>query len=228
MAKQLSQRDYYDCGLNLLVVRAMTEKMWFNSPMLVRSWSLIAVVAIFGLVVSGILLSEPGRALASVFCMALVVQSWAVQRRYARTRERLVLFTLALGLPALASLWLGLNVLRFYSYAPESRAQLYSTVVRLQELIQNVAYAIGLVVFFWTIVELSCFLAERISLRLVGHRKTWWNRRFKGTWLLGSPIGFALAALISSSLLRSLVVVLSVLGCFFALIFRITRPHDEM
>jgi hypothetical protein len=202
--------------------------MWYSSPVLARSWSVIAVAAVFGLVVSGSLVSEPGRAVASVLCVALVIQSWVMQRRFARTRERLFLFTLALSLPALASLWLGLNVLRFYSYAPESGAQLYSTVVRLQEVIQSVAYAIGLVVFFWTIVELSCFLADRVSLRLVGHRKTWWNRRFKGIWLLGSPIGFALTALISSSLLRWLVVVLSILGCFFALLFRITRPHDEI
>lgn len=83
-------------------------------------------------------------------------------------------------------------------------------------------------VVFWTIVELSCFLAERISVNLVGRRKTRWNRKFKGTWLWGSPIGFALATLISSSLLRWLVVALSVLGCFFAIIFRLTRPHDEI
>jgi len=206
----------------------MMERLWYNTPVLARSWSLIVVFAIFGLVVSGIFSSEPGRAVASALCMALVIQSWVMQRRYAKNRERLVLLTLALTLPALASLWLGLNVLRFYAYAPESRGRLYSAVVRLQDLIQSVAYAIGLVVVFWTIVELSCFLAERISVKLVGRRKTWWNRKFKGTWLWGSPIGFALAALISSSLLRWLVVALSVLGCFFAIIFRLTRPHDEI
>lgn len=206
----------------------MTKRKQFNSSVLARSWSLIAVVAIFGLVASGILGSEPGRAVASVLCMALLVQSWVMQRRCARTREGLVLLTLALSLPAFASLWLGLNVLRFYFYAPESRTQLYPGVVRLQQMIQSVAYVIGLVVVFWTIVELSCFLAERISVKLVGRRKTWWNRQFKGTWLWGSPIGFALAALISSSLLRWSVVALSVLGCFFAVIFRFTRPHDEI
>jgi len=206
----------------------MTERMWYNSTFLARSWSLIVVFAIFGLVLSGILLSEPGCAVASVLCMALLMQSWVTQRRYAKRRERLVLLTLALGLPALASLWLGLNVLRFYSYAPESRAHLYSAVVRLQEIIQSVAYAIGLVVIFWTVVELSCSLASRISVKLVGRRKTWWNRQFRGTWLWGSPIGFALAALISSSLLRCLVVALSLLGCLFAVIFRLTRPDDEI
>jgi hypothetical protein len=191
-----------------------------------RGWSLIVVIGIFGLVI--VLRSEPGRAVASVVCLALVMQSWSTQRRYVKSRERLVLVALALSLPALASVWLGLNVLRFYSYDPVWDISVYSTVVRLQAIIEGVAYAIGLVVFFWAIVEISCFLAERISVKLVGRRKTWWNRRFKGTWLWGSPIGFALAALISSSLLRWLVVGLSVLGCVFAVIFRLTRPDDEI
>ncbi len=191
-----------------------------------RGWSLIAIIGIFGLVI--VLRSEPGRAVASVVCLALVMQSWFTQRRYVKSRETLVLVALALSLPALASVWLGLNVLRFYSYDPVSDISVYSTVVRLQAIIEGVAYAIGLVVFFWTIVEISCFLAERISVKLVGRRKIWWNRRFKGTWLWGSPIGFALAALIGSSLLRWLVVGLSVLGCVFAVIFRLIRPDDEI
>ena len=200
----------------------------FNSTILTRTWSLFAVFVVFVLVVSGILLSEPGRAVASVLCILLLIQSWVIQRKYARSRERLVLLSLALSLPALAALWLGLNVLRFYSYNPESRAQVYSAVVRIQEVIQNLALAVGLVVLFWAIVDLSCFLAGRISVKLVGRRKTWWNQKFKGTWLLGSPIGFALAALISSSLIRWVVVVLSVWGCIFALIFRLARPRDEI
>jgi len=200
----------------------------FNSTILTRTWSLFAVFVVFGLVVSGILLSEPGRAVASVLCILLLIQSWVIQRKYARSRERLVLLSLALSLPALAALWLGLNVLRFYSYNPESPAQVYSAVVHIQEVVQNLALAVGLVVLFWAIVDLSCFLAGRISVKLVGRRKTWWNQKFKGTWLLGSPIGFALAALISSSLIRWVVVVLSVWGCIFALIFRLARPRDEI
>lgn len=191
-----------------------------------RGWSLIVVIGIFGLVI--VFRSEPGRAVASVVWLGLVIQSWFMQRRYVKSRERLILVALALSLPALASVWLGLNVLRFYSYDPVSDISVYSVVVRLQAIIEGVAYAIGLVVFFWTIVEISCFLAERISVKLVGRRKTWWNRRFKGIWLWGSPIGFAIAALISSSLLRWLVVGLSVLGCVFAVIFRLTRPDDQI
>jgi hypothetical protein len=206
----------------------MRKIMWRESPALPRSWSLIIVLGIFGLVISGILLSEPGRAFASVLSLALVVQSWFAQRKYTKDRERLALITLALSLPALASVWLGLNVVRFYSYPQESKSYTYSAVIRLQTIVEVCAYALGMVVMFWTIVELAVFLAERVSVNLVGRRKTWWNRDFKGTWLWGSPIGFALSDLIISSTLRWLVVALSVLGCIFALIFRFTRPDDEI
>jgi hypothetical protein len=102
----------------------------YNPTVLTRTWSLFAVFVILGLVVSGILLSELGRAVASVLCILLLIQSWIIQRKYARSRERLVLLSLVLSLPALAAFWLGLNVLRFYLYDPESPAQLYSAVVR--------------------------------------------------------------------------------------------------
>jgi len=202
--------------------------MWRSSTVFARSWSLVAVFAIFGLVVSGVLVSEPARAVSSVLCIALLIQSWIMQRRYARTHERLAFLSVALCLPALASIWLGLNVLRFYSYTGGAPTLTYSTVVRLQGIILGVAYAAALVVGFWGIVELSCWLAERISNRFAGRRKTWWNRRLKGTWLWGSPIGFAISALIASSLLRWLVITVSVMGCLFAVIFRLTRPHDEI
>jgi len=206
----------------------MTKRMPQASAVLVRSWAVVAVLAVFGLVVSGVLKSEPGRAVASVLCIALVVQSWIVQRRYVRNRERLAFLTLALSLPALASIWLGLNVLRFYSYPGDAPSQTYSTVVTLQETIQDVACAVAMVVGFWAIVEFSCSLAERISNRFAGRRRTWWNRRLKGTWLWGSPIGFAISALITSSQLRWLVLIVSILGCVFAIVFRLTRPHDEI
>jgi hypothetical protein len=102
------------------------------------------------------------------------------------------------------------------------------TVVDFKVTITLFAVALFGVVFLWSVGELGAHLAKRLSLKLVGRKKTWWNREFKGTWLWASPIGFALAALISSSLLRWLVLVLSGLGCLFALIFRLTRHHDEI
>jgi len=101
-------------------------------------------------------------------------------------------------------------------------------MVDFKATITLIALALFGVVFLWSVGELGAHVAKRLSLKLVGRTKTWWNREFNGTWLWASPIGFALAALISSSLLRWLVLVLSILGCLFALIFRLTRPHDEI
>jgi hypothetical protein len=55
----------------------------------------------------------------------------------------------------MASLWLGLNVIRFYAYAPESEAKVYSTVVRLQFVVECCAAAVGILVLFWAIIELG-------------------------------------------------------------------------
>jgi hypothetical protein len=101
-------------------------------------------------------------------------------------------------------------------------------VTSLQRTIAIFAYAAGMVGLLWTVGELASFLAKRISFKLVGRKKTWWNRDFQGTWLWASPIGLALATLISSSLLRWFVIALSVLGCLVALIFRLSRPDDEI
>ena len=134
-----------------------------TSRALARFWSVAAVIVILGLVPFGFLGSEPRRAFASILCVALLIHSWFMQRRFIRTPQRLVLLTLVLCLPALASLWLGLNVIRFYSYAPESEASVYSAVIRLQVVIEWCTATVGAVVVFWTIVELARWLVNRIS-----------------------------------------------------------------
>ena len=131
----------------------MAKGMWHRSAVLTRSWSVALVLAIFGLIVSGVLLSEPARAVASLLCIALLIQSWITQRRYARTHERLAFLTVALSLPALASIWLGLNVLRFYSNSADSPTQIYSTVVHLQGIVLEMCICCGL--SCWPGVSLS-------------------------------------------------------------------------
>ena len=101
-------------------------------------------------------------------------------------------------------------------------------MIDFQRTITLGALALGGIAFLWAVGELGAHLAKRISFKLVGGKKTWWNREFKGTWLWASPIGFALSALISSSLLRWVVVTVSVLGCLFALLFRLIRPDGEI
>src|SRR5882762_5684255 len=127
-----------------------------------RSWSMGVVFVILGLIFLGVLPSEPGRAVASILCLALLVHSWLAQRRHVQTRQLLFL-TLLLSLPALASLWLGLNVIRFYSYAPESSAPVYWAMVRSQNVIEWCARALVVAVTLWTVAALGRWLAKSIS-----------------------------------------------------------------
>lgn len=193
---------------------------------LARSWS--GVLAIVALLIPFVWHSEPGRAVLALACLGLVLQSWLVQRKFTRSRGNLALWTLGLSLPALAYLWLGLNVLRFYSYNGDAPSTTYFVVARLQAMIEICAVAVGTVVTLWTVGEFAAFLARRISFKLVGRRKTWWNRRFTGVWLWGSLIGFLLSALIQYGWLRWFVIAVSVSGCFFALIFRLFRTEEEI
>lgn len=143
-----------------------------------RFWSAAAVVIIFGLLVIGSLLpnparlianSEPVRAVASVLWIALLVHSWVQQRRYIRTLRGLTFVTFILSLPALASFWLGLNVIRFYSYAPESEPNVYSVVIQLQSVIEWCGAVLGIVVALWFIIEVAHWLVKRFLPPIASH-----------------------------------------------------------
>jgi hypothetical protein len=199
-----------------------------SAAVLRRGWSVLVVFGLFCLIASGIIRSQPARAAVAALSLGLVLESWFALRRCAKTRSALALMSFALSLPALGSLWLGLNVVRFYSYAPELDASLYATVVRFQEVIVDCATAIAIIVFFWSTAEAAKFLGKRISNKFAGKRKTWWNKPLTGTWLWGCPIGTALSAIIASSLLRWILIACSVLGITFALIFRFARKDHEI
>lgn len=130
-----------------------------------RSWSFAIVCVILGSVF-GPLRSEVGRALASVLCIALLVQCWYAQRAYVRSRSRFVLVTLALMLPAMAAAWLGINVIRFYSYNGQFENATYSNVIRLQSLLESCVMVVAGVVVLWSIIEGVRALAKRLRLRL--------------------------------------------------------------
>jgi hypothetical protein len=44
----------------------------------------------------------------------------------------------------------------------------------------------------------------------------------------GAIVGYTLAGLIASSLLRWTVIIVAILGCIFALIFRLARKENEI
>ncbi len=73
-----------------------------------------------------------------------------------------MLITLALMLPAMAAAWLGINVIRFYSYNSQFENATYSNVIRLQSLLEFCAMVVAGVVVLWSIVEGVRVLAKRL------------------------------------------------------------------
>ncbi len=104
------------------------------------------------------------QAILSVICLALFVHSWFMQRRYTQNKWRLSFFTLLLIFFALVPLWLGLNVIRNYSYnaGVEQMYSLYSDVVILQDAIVWLAKTLCVVVSLWMIVDSGRWLVKRI------------------------------------------------------------------
>jgi hypothetical protein len=114
---------------------------------------------------------EVARAVLSVVCIALLVHSWFMQRKYAESKWRLAFFTLLLTLVVLGPVWLGLNAMRFYSYNHAADYERYSTVwyhnlywyaVEWQDTIVLLAKILGIAVLLWVIVDLVRWLTKRI------------------------------------------------------------------
>jgi hypothetical protein len=115
---------------------------------------------------------EVARAMLSAACIALLVHSWFQQRRYAENKWRHYFWTLFISLVALGPIWLGLNVVRFYSYDVDVDYQrnstlwyhnLYWYVVELQDTIILLAEILGILVFLWMIIDLARWLTKRIG-----------------------------------------------------------------
>jgi hypothetical protein len=110
------------------------------------------------------------RALFSVVCLALLAHSWFLQRRYSQSRWRLAFWTLLLSLVVLGPIWLGLNVIRFYSYDLGADYQrnstlwyhnLYWYVVESQDIIVLLAKILGIAIVVWVAIDLVRWLAKR-------------------------------------------------------------------
>ena len=82
--------------------------------------------------------------------MILLIHSWSLQKHYTQIRFHLLFWTLILLLPMLGAIWLGLNVIRVYTYnyavdysrhIGDFRQILYWNVVKIQDLIVWIARA---------------------------------------------------------------------------------------
>ncbi|HET9409432.1 MAG TPA: hypothetical protein VFO39_19475 [Candidatus Sulfotelmatobacter sp.] len=75
----------------------------------------------------------------------------------------MVLISFALLMPTMAAIWLGLNVVRFYSYDGEAGNLIYLTVIGLQSAIEFSVVVVACLVVLWSAIELVGLLAKRAS-----------------------------------------------------------------
>lgn len=117
---------------------------------------LLVPVLVWLLLLAGLVHSEIIRAVLGVGCTALMVYQWLIYRKTNRGPQLLFLSLVTAGL-GLSSVWLGLNVLRFYTYDPESH-QLWAwhvLMIRVQANIQWAGAALAVIVF------LGCWFGSR-------------------------------------------------------------------
>jgi hypothetical protein len=116
------------------------DQMTKLSKLLMRYWSLatailLPVIELLTEDLTRLFVDyEVARAVLTVVCIALLVHSWFMQRKYANSKWRLAFFTLLLSLVALGPVWLGLNVMRahFYPLNWVTDEALYANICYLQ------------------------------------------------------------------------------------------------
>ena len=126
-----------------------------------RYWPLVTIVVALGLVAKGYVLSESLRGVISIACIGLAVYQWTNYR----TRQRFSLAGFVLLTLTMISVWLGLNVLRAYTYPRHSMEILrwHGLVVRAQELLMWPILGAVLIVTLWAIINLAHWIAGRVS-----------------------------------------------------------------
>ncbi len=125
-------------------------------------WPTVAIVVALGLVAKGYVWLEVLRGMLAIVCIVLAIYQWKILRR----KQRFSLPGLLLLTLVMASLWMGLSVIRLYTYPTDSLRQLlplYGVVVRIQRLLFWSVIASVFVVTIWTIVRISRWLASRPS-----------------------------------------------------------------
>ena len=124
-----------------------------------RQWPAAAMAT--SLVAAANTSSEPLRGVISIMCIGLAVYQWTIYRRGQRfSLPGFVLLTLTM-----VSLWLGLNVIRYYTYRRHSMGILgwHGLVIRTQELLMWPILCAVLIVTLWAIIDLAHWIAGRVS-----------------------------------------------------------------
>jgi hypothetical protein len=95
----------------------MSESL--QSRLLRRHWPLVIPALVWLLLFTGFLQSEVLRAAVAVACIALMLHQWLTYRETSAGAEFVFLSLVVAGF-GLSSVWLALNVIRFYTYGHES------------------------------------------------------------------------------------------------------------
>jgi hypothetical protein len=114
------------------------------------------------LLFAGLLHSEIVRALLAVGCTGLMIFQWLIYRKTDRGTQLLFLSLVVTAL-GLSSVWLGLNVVRFYTYDPESPQTWawHKLIAHVQEIIEWTVVALVSVVFLWGLLLVARWLNRR-------------------------------------------------------------------
>jgi hypothetical protein len=130
----------------------------------VQHWPLVAVGTAWLLLFAGFLGSEIVRASVAIGGIALMVYQWRTYRKTSNGAQLVFLSLIVAGF-GLASVWLALNVVRFYTYNPES-AHLWAwhmLVIRVQDALIWGIGALVVTVSLWTLLQFAQWFGRRMS-----------------------------------------------------------------
>ena len=119
-----------------------------------RHWPLLVPTTVWVLLFAGFLRSDVLHAVLAVTCIGLMFYQWRAYRS-SDTGVRLVFWRLVVSGLALASLWLGLNVIRVYTYDGGESGRVYGFVVRVQDRLVEVTLALLAILIAWVMFDLA-------------------------------------------------------------------------
>ena len=106
--------------------------------------------------------SEVLRAILAVVCIASMLWQWLRYRKTERGAHFIFLSLMVAGF-TLASVWLLLNVARFYTYDGESgRSHVYPKVVSTQDELVWLICVLMVVVSIWALFEFAHWVSGRL------------------------------------------------------------------
>jgi len=123
-----------------------------QSRLLTRHWPLVIPALVWLLLFTGFLQSEVLRAAVAVACIALMLYQWLAYRKTS-TGARFVLLSLIVAGFGLSSVWLALNVVRFYTYGHESAGMglWHVYVIHAQDILLWFIGTLVVVVSVWVV-----------------------------------------------------------------------------